>query len=334
MDSNKKVLVTGGCGYIGSHVTRQLSELGYQVVVYDNLSTGNKKALIHGEKLVVADLADTETLRNVIKENDFSAVLHFAASIVVPESVSQPLEYYRNNTVHTLNLLEACRDFGLKDIIFSSTAAVYGESGGNKPISEDDPLLPTNPYARSKLMDEWILADLALSNPELSYVVLRYFNVAGADLLARMGQSFPNATHLIKVASEVALGARPQLMVYGDDYETPDGTCVRDYIHIEDLADAHVKALQYLEKGGESRILNCGYGVGYSVKEVVAEVDRVHGTDVPRQMTERRPGDVASLVADSSRLQRELGWKPQYNELNLIVKSAYEWEKKVQENNA
>ena len=327
--NNKSVFVTGGCGYIGSHVVRQLSEAGYKVTVYDNLSTGRKDALIHGETLVEADLADIDALDRVLTDGNFDSVLHFAASIVVPESVSEPLLYYRNNTVNTVNLLDACKKHGISNIVFSSTAAVYGESGTGEPITEKTPLAPTNPYARSKLMDEWILEDLAEANPEFSYVVLRYFNVAGADFQARMGQCSPEATHLIKVACEVALGVRKQLSVFGDDYDTHDGTCIRDYIHIEDLASAHLQALAYIEKGGKNQTFNCGYGNGFSVKEVIATVNEVHGSDIPCQVGPRRPGDVSSLVADSKQMQDQIGWEYEHSGLFKIVKSAYDWEKRL-----
>jgi UDP-glucose 4-epimerase len=318
-------LVTGGCGYIGSHVTRQLSEAGYQVTVLDNLSTGFPDALLHGETLVVADLNDEAALESLFSRHAFSAVLHFAASIVVPESVADPLGYYRNNTAGTLSLLQACQRHRIPRFVFSSTAAVYGES--QSLVAETAPVSPASPYGRSKLVDEWILADLARANP-LRYVVLRYFNVAGADPESRIGQRFPGATHLLKVACEAAIGKRPGVTVYGTDYPTPDGTGVRDYIHVEDLASAHLAALRYLEAGGESLTLNCGYGRGYSVDELLAEVTRQAGP-FPIARGPRRAGDVACLVADARAIRDRLGWRPRYAELPSIVAHALAFERRL-----
>jgi UDP-glucose 4-epimerase len=323
-----KVLVTGGCGYIGSHVVRQLSEAGYQVVVYDNLSTGFADALIHGETLVRGDLADTERLGALMAEHDFAAVLHFAAAIVAPESVTDPLKYYSNNTRNTLNLLQACVKRGIPRMIFSSTAAVYGMPEGGH-AGEESPTLPINPYGTSKLMSEWMLRDTAAAHP-LKYVALRYFNVAGADPQARMGQRTPEATHLIKVSCQAALGMREQVAVYGTDYPTPDGTGIRDYIHIEDLASAHLAALAYLEKGGESTQINVGYGGGASVREVVAMVKKVSGVDFPVVEAPRRPGDPAMLVARADRVRTLLDWVPRYDDLETIVADAWRWESKLQ----
>ena len=326
MSDGKKVLVTGGCGYIGSHVTRQLSEQGYEVVVYDNLSTGFEDSLLHNETLVKADLNDMKALDETFANNSFHAVLHFAASIVVPESVENPISYYRNNTVNSINLFETCIKHGVKNLVFSSTAAVYGENTLDM-VTEQSPTAPANPYAWSKLMDEQILADVANANEGFRFVTLRYFNVAGADPKGRIGQRFPNATHLIKVACETAIGLRESIAVFGDDYPTKDGTCVRDYIHIEDLADAHIKALNYLENEGTCLTLNCGYGQGFSVNDVLDTVDKVNGSSIKRIQAARRPGDVSAIVADSSKLKKTLGWKPQYDDINKIVSSAYEWEK-------
>lgn len=322
-----KILVTGGCGYIGSHVVRQLSEAGHCVVVYDNLSTGFRDALIHREELIQADLADHDALQEAFRRHRFSTVLHFAAAIVAPESVSQPLKYYGNNTRNTLGLLETCVRFGVQRFIFSSTAAVYGFPDGGS-ASEESPLAPINPYGTSKLMSEWMLRDVAAAHG-LSYVALRYFNVAGADPQARMGQRTPEATHLIKVACQTALGQRGQAAIYGTDYPTSDGTGIRDYIHIEDLAAAHLAALGYLDKGGESTAINVGYGSGSSVREVLAVVKQVSGVDFKVVEEGRRPGDPACLIAQAEKIGRLTGWQPRYNSLQTIVADAWRWESKL-----
>lgn len=321
-----KVLVTGGAGYIGSHMVRTLSELGHEVVVYDNLSTGFRDAVLYGA-LRVADLADTAALDAVFAEEKFDAVAHFAAHIVVDESVREPIKYYRNNFVNALNLIDACVRHGVGRFIFSSTAAVYGIPE-RVPVPEDAPLLPINPYGASKRMVEQVLQDVGHA-AGLRYVALRYFNVAGADPQARIGQIYKDATHLITVALRTALGIRNELQIFGTDYATPDGTCIRDYIHVDDLIDAHVLALDYLGRGGESRVFNCGYGHGYSVKEVVEEVKRVTGIDFRARETGRREGDPPALVADASRIRKELGWKPKYDDLAYIIRTAWDWEKKL-----
>lgn len=324
---SEKILVTGGCGYIGSHVVRQLSEAGQQVVVYDNLSTGFRDALINGETLIQADLADHDTLQETFRQHRFATVLHFAAAIVAPESVAQPLKYYGNNSRNTLALLEACVRFGVQHFIFSSTAAVYGFPEGGS-ASEESLLSPINPYGSSKLISEWMLRDVAAAH-DLQYVALRYFNVAGADPPARMGQRTPEATHLIKVACQAGLGQRPQVAIYGTDYPTPDGTGIRDYIHIEDLAAAHLSALQYLRDGGTSTAMNVGYGRGSSVREVLAMVKQVSGVDFKVVEEGRRPGDPACLIAQAEKIGRLTGWKPRYTDLRQIVEDAWRWESKL-----
>lgn len=323
----KRVLVTGGCGYIGSHVVRQLTEAGYDVTVYDNLSTGFPDALIHGEKLVQGDLADVARLDDLFGECRFRTVLHFAAAIVAPESVSDPLKYYGNNTRNTLNLLQACVKHGIERFVFSSTAAVYGMPA-NGVASEESPTDPINPYGTSKLMSEWMLRDTAAAHP-MKYVALRYFNVAGADPLARMGQRTPEATHLIKVSCQAALALRDKVCVYGTDYPTLDGTGIRDYIHIEDLASAHLAALGYLENGGDSTRINVGYGKGSTVREVIAMVRKVSGIDFTVEDAPRRPGDPAMLVAQADRVRECLGWTPRFNDLETIVADAWRWESKL-----
>jgi UDP-glucose 4-epimerase len=323
-----KILVTGGCGYIGSHVVRQLSEAGYKVVVFDNLSTGFEDALIHGETLVIGDLADTEKVDSLFREHGCKAVMHFAAAIVAPESVTAPLKYYGNNTRNTLNLLSACVKYGVERFIFSSTAAVYGmpEEGY---ASEESPTNPINPYGTSKLMSEWMLRDVAAAHG-LRYAVPRYFNVAGADPLARMGQRTPEATHLIKVCCEAALGMRKIISVFGTDYPTPDGTGIRDYIHVEDLAAAHLAALTYLERGGASITFNVGYGRGASVREVIEIARRVSGVEFPVEEAPRRSGDPAMIVARADRIRTLLEWEPMHNDLEEIVSDAWRWERKLQ----
>lgn len=320
-----KILITGGAGYIGSHVVKALGTLGHDLVVYDNLSTGHKQAVTFGE-LVVGNLEDKVKLDALFEAQKFDAVLHFAGSIVVPESVSNPLKYYANNTVNSHFLLSLCEKYKVNKFIFSSTAAVYGMPKDGV-CREDSELAPINPYGQSKLMTEHMLKDLAFST-DFRFVALRYFNVSGADPEGRIGQSFPEATHLIKVACETATGKRGSIKVFGTDYPTPDGTCVRDYIHVSDLADAHVKALEYLDRGGKSEILNCGYGHGFSVREVLVRVKEITGVDIKIEDSPRRPGDPASLTAKVDRIHSVIGWKPKYDDLNVIIKSAYEWEKK------
>lgn len=321
------ILVTGGAGYIGSHVVRQLSEAGHKVIVFDNLSTGSADALINGERLIVGDLADEKKIGEVLRETGCKSVLHFAAAIIAPESVLLPLKYYSNNTRNTLNLIKACVDNQVERFIFSSTAAVYGIPEGGH-AAEDSPTVPINPYGTSKLMSEWMLRDAAFAHG-FSYVALRYFNVAGADPQARMGQRTPDATHLIKVACQAALGMRDSVSIFGTDYNTPDGTGIRDYIHIEDLAAAHLYALKYLEQGGASSTINVGYGQGGSVREVIKVVKEVSGVDFKVVEGPRRPGDPADLVAVADRIRSVLGWTPRYNSLRTIIEDAWRWEKKL-----
>jgi len=322
-----RVLVTGGAGYIGSHVVLALGEAGHQVLVYDNLSTGRREAVLHGE-LVVGDLADKAQLAQTLARFRPDAVMHFAASIEVGESVREPLKYYRNNSANALNLLEALRAANLGRFIFSSTAAVYGNPPVI-PVDEDAALKPINPYGASKLVTERMLVDLAAADPAFRYVSLRYFNVAGADPQARLGQDYANPTHLITRALKTALGIYPQLQVFGTDYPTPDGTCIRDYIHVSDLARAHLDALAFLLGGGISAVCNCGYGRGFSVREVVATARAVTGVDFPVAEVARREGDPAELVAGNTRALQLLGWRPRHNDLAFILNTAWEWEKKL-----
>ncbi|MEI6205148.1 MAG: UDP-glucose 4-epimerase GalE [Desulfuromonadales bacterium] len=324
---SESILVTGGCGYIGSHVVRQLFESGRKVVVYDNLSTGFRSSLIHSEEFLEGDLADREALDELFMKYRFTTVIHFAAAIIAPESVSKPLKYYGNNTRNTLGLLEICVKYGVRRFIFSSTAAVYGFPEGGV-ASEDSTLSPINPYGTSKLMSEWMLRDVSEAHG-IRYAALRYFNVAGADPQARMGQRTPEATHLIKVACQAALGLRECVSIYGTDYPTPDGTGIRDYIHIEDLASAHLFALDYLEKGGESTAINVGYGSGSSVREVLNIVKKVSGVDFTVVEAERRPGDPASLVAHADKIRLLTDWRPRFNNLETIVADAWRWESRL-----
>ena len=321
------ILVTGGAGYIGSHVVRQLGERNQTVVVLDNLTSGFRPAVVHGE-LVVGDTGDRELVGRLLRERRIATVMHFAAHTIVPESVTNPLKYYGNNTCSTRSLLQCCQEAGVEHFVFSSTAAVYGIPAGGT-AAEDSPTAPINPYGMSKLMSEWMLRDLAAATA-LRYVVLRYFNVAGSDPGGRIGQSTINGTLLTKVACEVAVGKRPHVSIFGTDYPTQDGTGVRDYIHVEDLAHAHLKALDYLQQGGESATLNCGYGHGYSVREVLATVERLNGRPLPTIEGPRRAGDPPSLVARADRIRQVLGWSPRHDNLDAIVRSQLEWERRLQ----
>jgi UDP-glucose 4-epimerase len=321
------ILLTGGAGYIGSHMAHALAESGESVAVLDNLSTGFKWAIPSGIDLVIGDSGDEALVSRLIAEREISAIIHFAASIVVPDSVSNPLAYYRNNTVNSRALIECAVRGGVKQFIFSSTAAVYGDPA-KVPISEDDAVAPVSPYGSSKLMTEMMLRDAAAAHG-LDYVILRYFNVAGADPKLRTGQSTRCATHLIKVAVETALGKRARMNVFGTGYPTPDGSCIRDFIHVTDLVRAHSDALAYLRAGGKSATLNCGYGHGFSVLEVIDTVKRVSGIDFAVDHAGPRPGDPAQIVARSDRARELLGWQPQYDDLATIVAHALAWERKL-----
>jgi UDP-glucose 4-epimerase len=327
------VLVTGGAGYIGSHMVWELCDAGEEVVVIDRLSTGFDWAVAPEARLVVGDINDRSLLESVFRGHGVDSIIHFAGSIVVPESVADPLGYYENNTCKSRNLIETAIRLGVRHFIFSSTAAVYG-TAGLKPVREDSSVAADSPYGLSILMTEWLVRDAAAAFPDFRFTALRYFNVAGADPKGRTGQSTKGATHLIKVACEAALGKRDKLQVFGTDYPTPDGTCVRDYIHVSDLAAAHRLALERLRGGGGNLVANCGYGHGYSVLEVVDSVRRVHGADLNVEMVGRRPGDPPSIVANSELAQRELGWTPARNELDLIVRDALRWEDALSRRNA
>jgi UDP-glucose 4-epimerase len=321
------ILVTGGAGYIGSHMVHYLVESSERVVVLDNLSTGFRCAIPTGAELVIGETGDEALVARLIAEREVSAIIHFAASIVIPDSLSDPLGYYRNNTVNSRALIECAVRGGVKQFIFSSTAAVYGNPA-KVPVSEDDALAPMSPYGSSKLMTEIMLRDAAIAHG-LDYVILRYFNVAGADPDLRTGQSTRGATHLVKVAVETALGKRAKMEVFGTDYPTPDGTCIRDYIHVADLVRAHADALSYLRAGGRSATLNCGYGHGFSVLEVIDAVKCLSGVDFRVDRAGRRPGDPAQVVARSDRARESLGWKPRFDDLATIVTHALAWERKL-----
>jgi UDP-glucose 4-epimerase len=340
------ILITGGAGYIGSHVAKQLLETTiYNITVLDNLSTGSVKTLdtlktIRDFKFIELDLKEFDKVNNVLKENNINTIIHFAASIVVPESVENPLKYYMNNTVNTTNLIKCAVENNVSKFIFSSTAAVYGEPTNipNTGVDETYPTNPINPYGMSKLMSEKVLQDTASVNSDFKYVIFRYFNVAGADinyknndLAPRIGQSFPNATHLIKIASECAIGKREKMSIFGDDFDTKDGTGVRDYIHVDDLANAHINAVNYLENN-PSDIFNAGYGKGYSVKEVIETLKDVTKTDFKVEITSRRAGDPATLISDNRKIKSKMNWIPKYEDLSLICKSAYMWENRLGEN--
>ncbi|MGB6019383.1 MAG: UDP-glucose 4-epimerase GalE [Sulfurimonadaceae bacterium] len=347
------ILVTGGAGYIGSHVVKQIIEnTNHDITIIDNLSTGHKQTIVTLEEMaaqtvnqlhfIQADLSDFAKIESIFKADQFDALIHFAASIVVPESVENPLKYYMNNTVNTTNIIKLCNDYNVGKMIFSSTAAVYGEpSSENIPVKEECPLHPINPYGWSKRMSEQVIQDTAAANDAFKYVIFRYFNVAGADVQNRIGQSFPNATHLIKVAAQTATGQREKMAIFGEDYETPDGTCIRDYIHVDDLAFAHVMALEYLEEN-TSDIFNVGYGQGYSVKEVISTMKEVSGVDFNVDKAAKRAGDPGLLISDNSKILK--AWESlensalktkhpklfEYDNLEIICKTALDWEEVAQ----
>ena len=323
---NNKILVTGGAGYIGSHVVRQLGRAGESVLTLDNLSTGFAKAVTAGDT-VIGDTGDAELLDKIFTEHEIDTVMHFAASTVVPESLADPLKYYGNNTANSRVLLQACQLHGVKQIVFSSTAAVYGVVPEGK-AAENSATRPINPYGTSKLMTEWMLRDLAFAGGP-NYVTLRYFNVAGCDPSGTIGQSTPNATLLVKVACELAVGKRSEVSIFGTDYPTPDGTALRDYIHVEDLATAHLDALSYLRNGGKSATLNCGYGHGYSVREVLRAVESASGQSLNLVEAPRRAGDPPELVAITDKIRQVIDWTPQFDNLDEIVRSSLEWERKI-----
>jgi UDP-glucose 4-epimerase len=327
MSQQGTILVTGGAGYIGSHTVLQLRARGQQVVVLDSLYTGFRQAVLD-TPLVVGNVGDRDLVLQVLREHKIDTVMHFAAHTIVPESVSDPLKYYGNNTCATRSLLQACAETGVKNFVFSSTAAVYGIPSGDY-AEETTPTAPINPYGTSKLMSEWMLRDLAHASP-MRYVALRYFNVAGSDSTGRIGQTTRKATLLVKVAVEASLGKRPHVSIFGTDYATPDGTGVRDYIHVEDLASAHLDALTYLRDGGQSVTLNCGYGHGYSVREVIKSVERVAARPLVVKEEPRRAGDPPVLIAKADRVRSVLGWKPRLDDLDTIVRTSLDWERKLQ----
>jgi UDP-glucose 4-epimerase len=320
------ILVTGGAGYIGSHVVLQLRARGERVVVLDDLSRGFRQAVLD-TPLVVGQVGDRETVLKALREHRVDTVMHFAAYTIVPESVREPLKYYGNNTCSTRSLLQCCLETGVKHFVFSSTAAVYG-TPAEGVAAESSPTAPINPYGTSKLMSEWMLRDVSAAS-DLKHVALRYFNVAGSDSQCRVGQATPKATLLVKVACEAVVGKRAQVSIFGTDYPTPDGTGVRDYIHVEDLATAHLNALDYLRAGGSSTVLNVGYGHGYSVREVLQSVERVAGERLKIVEEPRRAGDPPALVASADRIRHELGWKPRLDDLDTIVRTSLAWERRL-----
>ncbi len=324
---NKRIFVTGGAGYIGSHVVKLLGEQGYEVLTYDNLSSGHKESVLYGD-FVEGDLGDSVLVGETLDSFKPDAVMHFAASIRVEESVSNPVEYYENNSVNTLRLLKALVDRNINCFIFSSTAALYGIPK-SVPVGEDAPLQPINPYGSSKMVTELVLQDMDAAYEDFRHVSLRYFNVAGAAGDGKIGQRYREATHLITRTLKTAKGEFEKLQIFGTDYDTSDGTCVRDYIHVDDLADAHILAMKHLFKGGASNVFNLGYGHGYTVREVVNKAKEVTGVDFTVVETGRRAGDSPSLVADSSKLKRELGWEPRHDDLGYIIRTAWDWERKL-----
>ncbi|TKX32066.1 UDP-glucose 4-epimerase GalE [Campylobacter estrildidarum] len=325
-----KILISGGAGYIGSHTLRQFLKTDHELCVLDNLSKGSKIAIndlqsIRDFKFFELDLSDFKEVKSLFEREKFDAIVHFAASIEVFESMQDPLKYYMNNTVNTTNLIKTCIETGVNKFIFSSTAATYGEPQ-TSVVSENSPLAPINPYGKSKLMSEWVLKDANMAHPEFKYCILRYFNVAGACMDFNIGQRYPKATLLIKVAAECAAKKRDKMFIFGDDYDTKDGTCIRDYIHVDDISSAHLAALEYLEEH-ESDIFNVGYGHGFSVKEVIESMKRVTGVDFKVELAPRRAGDPSVLISDAQKIRTLTSWQPKFDDLDLICKSAYDWEK-------
>ena len=320
------VLVTGGAGYIGSHTSRHLLSAGYEILVLDNLYSGHRWAVPEQALFIEGDAGDPKLVNQIFNDYSIDAIVHFAGHIVVPESVAEPLKYYENNCAVTQTLAGLAVAHGIKHMIFSSSAAVYGEPK-ELPVTESTLTKPISPYGRTKLISEWLLEDVSRANDQFNYVALRYFNVAGAALDGTIGQSTPAATHLIKVASELAVGKREQVSLFGTDYPTPDGTCIRDYIHIEDLAAAHVSALRYLQEGGSSDVFYCGYGQGFSVKEVLDCVANIVNENLNIKQVERRAGDPAELIANNEKILATLDWQPQYNDIELICQTALDWER-------
>ncbi len=328
-----KILITGGAGYIGSHVAKALLEANcHDVVILDNLCKGSMRAIealrdVGEFEFVQESLENTPAIEKLFKREKFDAIIHFAAFIEVFESTQNPLKYYLNNTANAMNLIALANKYGVKDFIFSSTAATYGEPDIPQ-VSEETPQNPINPYGRSKLMVEWVLKDTAAANPNFKYGILRYFNVAGAASDGTIGQNYPNATHLIKVATQTIVGKRDKMSIFGDDYDTKDGTCIRDYIHVEDLASAHLAVLDYLQSG-ESAVFNVGYGTGFSVKEVVNEAKKVSGVDFKVEIAPRRAGDPACLISNADKIRTKTSWHPEHESLDEIILSALNWEKKL-----
>ncbi len=327
MGKIENILVTGGAGYIGSHVVRDLGENGFFPVVIDNLSMGNRESVLYGD-FIEGDISDEKLVSETIEKYDIKSVIHFAAFIQVEESVENPLKYYRNNSVKSFSLINTCINSGIENFVFSSTAAVYGMPD-SVPVDENAPLAPINPYGRSKLFTEMVLKDTSAANGNFNYTALRYFNVAGADHAGRIGQNYPKPTHLITLALRAALGDYPSLKIFGSDYETRDGTAIRDYIHVDDLASAHLLALDFLKKEKQSRIFNCGYGRGLTVSEVIKTVKKITGIDFPTERAPRRAGDPPKLIADSSKLKNELRWEPHADDIDKIIEDSWKWEKKL-----
>lgn len=320
-----KILLTGGAGYIGSHASLALLDSGHEVTIIDNLSTGNKKLIPTGASFIECNINDVQIISNLLKRKKFDLLIHFAGYIQVEESVSNPEKYYKNNTENSKILFETCAKNNLVNIIFSSTAAVYGNPINEKPVTENNILKPLNPYGESKIQTEKYLQ----MHPEFNYIILRYFNVAGADPQMRSGLMSKKATHLIKIASEVAVGGRDKIIIFGNDYPTPDGTAIRDYIHVSDLADIHVNAAEYLIKKQQSQIINCGYGMGFSVKDVLAVINKINDKKINIEQGGRRAGDSSVLISDVSKLNNLLDWRPKYNDLSFIIKTSIDWEKKL-----